>query len=81
MLRNALVLLAQDDFTAESLKVHPLHGRLKNYYAFSLTYGLRVVFQKKDNEILLVNIKLHLFVPGILVQASIYPLSCLPCYG
>ncbi|MBN2307089.1 type II toxin-antitoxin system mRNA interferase toxin, RelE/StbE family [Candidatus Peregrinibacteria bacterium] len=59
LLKNALRLLKQSEFFPESLKIHPLHGKLKDYYAFSLTYDLRVVFQKKSNFIILVNIGSH----------------------
>ena len=29
----------------ERLKIHKLHGRLKNKYSFSVNYKLRIVFQ------------------------------------
>lgn len=59
LLFNAMRLLKENEFNAESLKVHKLKGSLKDCYAFTLTYDLRVIFQKKGNLIILANIGSH----------------------
>ena len=42
-----------------SLKVHKLHGELKDFYSFSVNYKIRIVFIWKDDEIILVSIGDH----------------------
>lgn len=32
------------------LKTHKLHGKLENFYSFSINYGYRVVFEFIDNN-------------------------------
>ncbi len=42
------------------LKVHKLHGRMKKYYAFSVDYRTRVLFEYfAKNEVLLLGIGDH----------------------
>jgi len=42
------------------LKVHKLHGRLSNYFSFSINYRIRAVFQfESQNEIALLDIGDH----------------------
>jgi len=43
-----------------SLETHRLGGQLKNSWAFSLTYGLRVIFSfQNSNSVILENIGSH----------------------
>lgn len=56
--RNAIILLSEYP-PAMSLKVHKLTGDLKNKWAFSLTHDLRVVFEKRNNEIWFLDIGSH----------------------
>lgn len=37
--------LLQDEQNHEMLRVHKLKGRLKGYYAFSVNYRFRILFQ------------------------------------
>lgn len=32
------------------LDTHKLHGKMKNYYSFSLTHSLRIIFEFINNE-------------------------------
>lgn len=59
LLVNAIQLLKEDEFQSKSLRIHKLKGNLKDCYAFSLTYDLRVIFQKRGNLIILANIGSH----------------------
>ncbi len=38
----------QKDMFAPHLKTHKLHGIFRNFYAFSLTYSDRIVFQYQE---------------------------------
>lgn len=40
--------LFKDSKNHRQLHVHKLHGRMKNYYSFSITYKVRIVFQYED---------------------------------
>lgn len=57
-MQTALTLL-MEDLKAPSLKAHKLSGKLKNQWAFWLTYKLRVVFKRKGDTIILINIGTH----------------------
>ena len=59
LLTNAIRLIKADEFQSKSLRIHKLKGGLKDCYAFSLTYDLRVIFQKRGNQIILANIGSH----------------------
>ncbi len=59
ILNNAIILLTDlltEHPPATSLKIHKLSGRMKDQWAFSLAYNLRVIFERKENEIWLLNI-------------------------
>ena len=43
IVKNKIELL-KDKTNHELLKVHKLHGRLSEFYSFSVTYSLRIVF-------------------------------------
>lgn len=47
--------LFKDSTNHQSLKVHKLKGRLKDFYSFSVTYSHRIVFmyQNKDTVVFL----------------------------
>ena len=47
--------LFKDPTNHQSLKVHKLKGRLKDFYSFSVTYSHRIVFmyQNKDTVVFL----------------------------
>ena len=53
LLKNKIKLL-QNREHHRLLKVHKLHGKFSNYYSFSLSYKMRVVFtfQSKDELVL-----------------------------
>lgn len=55
ILNNAIILLTEHP-PATSLKIHKLSGGMKDQWAFSLAYNLRVIFERKENEIWLLNI-------------------------
>ncbi len=59
LLRSAMILLTQNEYPPQSLKIHKLKGELSNLYAFSLTYNLRVTFMRQKNKIILTNIGSH----------------------
>jgi addiction module RelE/StbE family toxin len=43
-----------------SLKTHKLHGKLKDYWAFSIDYNYRIVFRYgNNNKVYLINIGSH----------------------
>ena len=48
------IRLLQNREHHQALKVHKLHGKFSNYYSFSLSYKMRVVFtfQSKDEIVL-----------------------------
>ena len=57
--KEKLELLKDDPYTI-SLKTHILSGKLKDYYAFSVKYKTRVMFEFiDDNTILLIDIGSH----------------------
>lgn len=56
--REKYLIFLEDPFHV-SLKTHKLHGEMKNRYAFSITYGHRVVFEEKDGTFLLADIGLY----------------------
>lgn len=41
------------------LKVHKLHGELKEFYSFSVNYKIRIVFIWNNDEVILVSIGSH----------------------
>ena len=45
------ITLFQDVKNHESLKVHKLKGRLKDFYSFSITYSHRIVFMYENKNI------------------------------
>lgn len=48
-----------DPFSPQ-LKTHKLHGKMKNYYAFSLNYKYRVIFKLiEKNIVVFVDIGTH----------------------
>lgn len=55
---RALILL-KEKFNPPSLKVHKLSGRLKDHWAFSLTYNLRVTFKLEKETVILTHIGTH----------------------
>jgi len=55
---TALVLLMKNS-KEPSLKIHKLSGKLKDFWAFYLTYDLRVIFERKKDIIILINIGAH----------------------
>lgn len=57
--KEKLELLSENPFS-NYLHTHKLSGRLKNLYAFTIEYDLRVIFKFIDNQnILLVDIGSH----------------------
>ena len=56
-----LELIFRIDPFSPRLKTHKLHGKLKNYYAFSINYKYRVIFKliKKGDIIVFVDIGTH----------------------
>lgn len=58
-LKKKLELFHQDP-EHPSLRVHTLSGKMKGYYAFSINYSLRVVFQKTNTKtFLLISVGSH----------------------
>ena len=54
-----LKLFADNQFDP-TLKTHKLHGKLKNYWAFSVDYDYRILFRyNEDSSISLINIGDH----------------------
>ncbi len=52
------ILKNSNDYT--SLKIHKLHGRMKNNWSFSVNYKIRVVFEyESKKEIVLLTIGDH----------------------
>jgi addiction module RelE/StbE family toxin len=52
--------LLKDKKNHSSLKVHKLHGKLRGFWSFSVTYKVRVVFQfESENEIVLLAVGDH----------------------
>jgi len=58
LFETALALLMKN-FKEPSLKTHKLSGKLKDCWAFYLTYDLRVIFERKKDTIILLNIGTH----------------------
>ena len=56
--REKLLLLQLNPQTT-SLKTHKLTGKLKAFFAYSITYEYRLVFDVKDREIHLLAIGTH----------------------
>ena len=50
--KNTILKLSHNPFPAE-LKVHKLSWKLSNYYACSIDYSNRIIFEVIDNQILL----------------------------
>ncbi len=48
-----------DDVFDSSLKIHKLHGLLKDYYACRITYDQRIVFSFDDTTVILWGIGSH----------------------
>lgn len=40
----------KDNYKNPILKTHKLHGRLKDFYSFSINYSHRIVFEIQDNN-------------------------------
>ena len=53
-----LFLLSQD-INHPSLKMHKLKGQLSDYYAISIEYDLRIIFEISSDKIILINIGTH----------------------
>jgi len=54
------VELLKDKSNHQFLKVHKLHGSLSDFYSFSITHSIRVIFKFDDkNEIVLLMIGSH----------------------
>lgn len=51
--------LFKRDHRAATLRVHKLHGRLKNYWSFSVSHSQRIVFMEHKGEIVLIDIGDH----------------------
>ena len=52
--------LLQIDSSDETLRIHELTGKMKGYFAFSITGDIRVIFQKiSEDEIILIDIGTH----------------------
>ncbi|MBT4936456.1 hypothetical protein HON22_00915 [Candidatus Peregrinibacteria bacterium] len=47
------------DMNHSQLRMHRLHGAMKDFFAFSLNYSVRVVFQYDQNSIYLYDIGSH----------------------
>lgn len=53
-------IFREDPFDAR-LKTHKLHGKLKGYLSFSITYKNRILFEfLSNNEVLFVDVDDHL---------------------
>jgi addiction module RelE/StbE family toxin len=44
------IFLFEDTQNHEKLKVHKLHGKLKQFYSFSVTYNHRIVFEYETKQ-------------------------------
>ena len=58
LLFSAAILL-NSDHEAVSLNIHKLSGKLKERWAFSLTYELRIIFKWEDDKVKLLDIRYH----------------------
>ena len=58
---KSIILQLEEDYKTPNLKLHKLKGKLKEFYAVSLTYQYRVVILLKieDEKIILVDIGTH----------------------
>ncbi len=58
---KSIVLQLENDYKSPSLKLHKLQGKLKEFYAVSLTHQYRVIVLLKieDKKIILVDIGTH----------------------
>ena len=57
-LTNVLKSLQADPLVS-SLKTHKLKGKLEGLYTCSLTYELRIIFELKENAVVLIDIGSH----------------------
>lgn len=57
-LQNTLRELAEDPFTP-SLKTHKLKGRLKDFFACTITFEVRLVFEIEKDAIVLIDVGSH----------------------
>ena len=53
------LFLLYQDINHPSLKLHKLKGELSNYYAISIEYDLRIIFEIDGDKIILINIGSH----------------------
>lgn len=53
------LFLLSDDINHPSLKLHKLKGELSNYYAISVEYDLRIIFEIEGDKIVLINVGPH----------------------
>ena len=44
------IVLLNDNENHKALKVHKLHGKLKNKYSFSVNYRVRIIFEYITKE-------------------------------
>ena len=58
-LKESELIFRIDPFSPQ-LKTHKLHGKMKNYYAFSINYKYRVIFKLVEkNIVVFVSIGTH----------------------
>jgi len=57
-IRQKISLFEQDQANI-SLKNHKLHGKLKNYYSFSVNYSYRILYKKHGKIVVLAEIGTH----------------------
>jgi addiction module RelE/StbE family toxin len=48
--KEKIKLFSEDPFDV-GLKTHKLHGRFKNYWAFSVDYNCRIIFKFEHGEV------------------------------
>lgn len=53
------ILLLEENLFHTQLKTHKLHGKLNDYYSFSVNYKYRVIFEVDKEEIILLDIGDH----------------------
>ena len=53
------ISLLEKDIKSPSLKVHKLHGELRNYWSFRVTDSIRIIFKFTEQGILLLDLGSH----------------------
>jgi addiction module RelE/StbE family toxin len=51
--------LFENDHNSPILKTHKLHGKMKRFWAFSINYSYRIVFEIQKDEALFLEIGNH----------------------